>query len=135
MRIKPSAVFMLSDGEFQESKGIRRGGLLVGGGDAYSIVAASKGVIPVHAIAFEDPRSCRNMKRLAEVSGGEYRFITAAGKTQSQLVAEARDLVKQPKSAARLDDQRSLARDFGASPIAATARSAVRSGSARPTTA
>ena len=122
MRIKPSAVFMLSDGEFQESKGVRRGGLLVGGGDAYSIVAASKGVIPVHAIAFEDPRSCRNMKRLAEVSGGEYRFITAAGKTQSQLVAEARDLVKQPKSAARLDDQRSLARDFGASPIAASAK-------------
>lgn len=117
LKMDPSAIFMLSDGEFTEPKSKKRGGLLRAGGDAYSIVQASAGSIPIHAIAFEDPRSCENMKRLAELSGGEYRFVNAAGKTPSQLLADAREMMDQPGTQSRAATQVRLSQQFGSAGI------------------
>jgi hypothetical protein len=122
LKMNPSAVFMLSDGEFTESKTRRRGGILQAGGSAYSIVEATGGSIPIHAIAFEDPRSCRNMKRLSEVSGGEYRFVNSSGKTRAQLLAEAKDLMSQPASKSRNRARNSLCREFGDSQVTASGK-------------
>ncbi|MCA9135947.1 MAG: VWA domain-containing protein [Planctomycetales bacterium] len=122
INMNPSAVFMLSDGEFTESKSKRRAGVLESGGVTHSIVLSARGKVPIHAIAFEDPRSCANMKRLAEISGGEYRYVNSMGKTQTQLIAEARALVMRPMSTARKADQDQLSRQFGSSQISAAAK-------------
>lgn len=75
LRMDPSAVFMLSDGEFDEQKAQKKKTSFVRAGtDTFSIVAASTSATPIHAIAFEDPTSCDNMERLAGMTGGEYRF-------------------------------------------------------------
>ncbi|QDV88212.1 hypothetical protein [Planctomycetes bacterium TBK1r] len=122
LRMKPSAVFMLSDGEFTETKTQKRGSLLNAGGDAYSIVQASGSSIPIHAIAFEDPRSCKNMKRLAELTGGEYRFVNASGRTQAQLIADAKTMVGQPQGKARAGRQRQLSHQFGSHQVSGSAK-------------
>ncbi len=85
LRMKPSAIFMLSDGEFDEQKGQSRSRFLGGDSDTFSIVAAAASKTPIHAIAFEDPQSCDNMKRLAQMTNGEYRF------SESQSESSARD--------------------------------------------
>ena len=75
LRMDPSAVFMLSDGEFDEQKNRKRKTSFVrGNADTFSIVAAATRSTPIHAIAFENPSSCSNMERLAGMTGGEYRF-------------------------------------------------------------
>lgn len=121
VKLKPNAVFMLSDGEFTENNS-KRAGVLKGGGDAISIAKFISGKIPIHAIAFEDPRSCANMKQLAQITGGEYRFVNSAGKTQSELIAEARTLVGREHTNSREMDQSQLARQFGSAQVSANAK-------------
>ena len=75
MRMNPSAIFMLSDGEFNGHKNQKRDQLLGGNSDTFSIVAASPTKPPIHAIALEDLQSRENMNRLAEMTEGEFRFV------------------------------------------------------------
>ncbi len=75
MTMNPSAIFMLSDGQFNGRKNQKMEKLLGGNADAFSIVAAASAQTPIHAIAFEDKSSRENMKRLAEMTRGEYRFV------------------------------------------------------------
>lgn len=75
MRLNPSAIFMLSDGEFNGHKNQKRENLLGGNADAFSIVQAAFSKTPIHSIAFEDRSSRDNMKRLAEMTKGEFRFV------------------------------------------------------------
>ena len=112
LKINPSAIFMLSDGEFSERRK-RKKGLLDSGGTAQSIVEASGKQVPVHAIAFEDPRSCENMKQLAEVSGGEYRFVNWMGQTESQLVADLKRVTSRPMNQWREKEQKELCHAVG----------------------
>ena len=77
LRMNPSAIFMLSDGEFDEQTNRKRHGITGGSTDTFAIVEAAGGSVPINAIAFEDPRSCANMQRLSEMTGGEYRFADA----------------------------------------------------------
>ncbi len=76
MRMDPSAIFMLSDGEFKYKAKVA--GLPA---NALGVVNASRSQAQIHAIAFEDPRSCQNMRQLARVTGGKYRFVGKAGST------------------------------------------------------
>lgn len=92
LRMNPSAIFMLSDGKFNKPKKRRPNDLLESDTDAFAIVASANGAVPIHAIAFEDPRSRDNMKRLADMTQGEYRFIKSA----------AEDLAKERLAAARM---------------------------------
>ncbi|QEF96604.1 hypothetical protein Mal15_06320 [Stieleria maiorica] len=122
LRMNPNAVFMLSDGEFTETKSGKRGTLLKAGGDALSIAQASGTSIPIHAIAFEDPRSCKNMKELAELTGGEYRFVNSSGKTQRELLADARALMAEPKSKSRMRRQGQLSHQIGSIQVSEKAK-------------
>lgn len=74
LKMNPSAIFMLSDGEFNGAKKNLSSNLFLGNRDAFSIVKANLSTSPIHAIAFEDKRSCANMQRLADMTNGSYRF-------------------------------------------------------------
>ncbi|MEM0925436.1 MAG: hypothetical protein AAGJ83_05310, partial [Planctomycetota bacterium] len=65
---------------------------LGGGGGPFEIATSTGGNVPIHAIAFEDPGSCRNMKRMAELTGGDYRFVSA-GESSEEIVAAAESLL------------------------------------------
>lgn len=83
LRMKPSAIFMLSDGKFNGKK--NKGPSLVhGNSDAFSIVEAAAANVPIHAIAFENATSCENMKRLAEMTNGAYKFCNAQDEQGAQ---------------------------------------------------
>ena len=92
LRMNPSAIFMLSDGEFRDPKHTKSS-MFAGMSDAFEIVAGSTTHPPIHAIAFEDRSSCENMKRLSFLTDGQYRFVGA--NSQSELaekwLAEAED--------------------------------------------
>lgn len=90
IKMDPSAIFILSDGEFDEQKQGRKRkqpNVLGGNTDTFSIVEMAKDKMPIHAIAFEDPRSCKNMQKIADMTGGEYHFA------QFQDAAEAGELL------------------------------------------
>ena len=75
LRMRPSAIFMLSDGEFNGYEQQKEQNLLGGNSDAFSIVASDPIKTPIHSIAFEDRSSRKNMKRLAEMTHGDFRFV------------------------------------------------------------
>ena len=86
LRMRPDGVFMLSDGKFNGHENQKKSSLTSGNSDAFSIVAASSHKTPIHAIAFEDRRSCENMQRLAEMSGGGYQFVSI---TKTEIARKA----------------------------------------------
>lgn len=95
MRMNPSAIFMLSDGEFNGKRNQKRQGLLGGNADAFSIVAAASNKTPIHSIAFEDRRSRENMKRLAAMTEGEFRFVPLEdGMDPAESIQKARSAMQ-----------------------------------------
>lgn len=91
MRMNPSAIFMLSDGEFNGHKNQKQDKLFGGNADAFSIVATSSTDTPIHSIAFEDRSSRGNMQRLADMTNGEFRFVPLEdGIDPADLLNEAR---------------------------------------------
>lgn len=78
LSLRPSAVFLLSDGDFngpprdldvlfKRSSEIRE-----------TADNAQQSRVPVHTIAYEDPVGAKNMQELSDRSGGEYRFVDAS---------------------------------------------------------
>ena len=74
--IEPSAIFLLSDGEFNRP-GRRRGSGGVARGVIGAIRRKKSGRIPVHTITYEDRAGERVMDRIAAESGGLSRFVPA----------------------------------------------------------
>lgn len=96
MRMNPSAIFMLSDGEFNGQKKQKQENLLGGNADAFSVVAAASTKTPIHSIAFEDRRSRENMRRLAELTEGDFRFVPLQdGIDPAVSIQEARSAMQQ----------------------------------------
>lgn len=90
LRMRPSAIFMLSDGEFDTPAKSKKS-LLGNNVDAFSVIAAATEQTPVHAIAFEDERSRANMKRIASMTNGTYRFTKFDTEEDAQvMLAHAR---------------------------------------------
>ncbi len=121
LRMKPSAVFMLSDGEFDDQKDSHKptSNLLGGNSDTFSVVAAEKSETPIHAIAFEDPQSCKNMKRLAEMSGGEYRFAEFRSSNMAkESLAFARQALRRGETATAQILMRELVVTYGQNRVA-----------------
>ncbi|WP_158222809.1 vWA domain-containing protein [Rhodopirellula sp. MGV] len=102
--LDPSAIFFLSDGEFQNAT------------SAMNIVQNSGRRIPIHTIAFEDRRSCRNMLQVAEATGGSYRFIDSVRRTETELDEDVASLLQTPLTPARQESLQELAYAY-ASPI------------------
>lgn len=106
LKQRPSAIFMLSDGEFNRGRRGRGNTPWGDEGDAYSIVERFGDVTPIHSIAFEDPQSCANMERLATLSGGDYRFVPAENSAVEQLATELKTFLASPleeQTPAKLD--------------------------------
>ena len=88
LNLTPSAVFFLSDGKFNTPKpvGFFGGEAL----DAKTVVERTNpGNIPVHAIAFEDPSSRKNMNEISKMTGGDFRYVHRSGRTTGAKVASA----------------------------------------------
>ena len=69
-KMKPDAIFMLSDGEFRDERD----------GDPLSIDITKRQMqektpIRINSIALEDNSSKANMEELSDVSGGQFRFV------------------------------------------------------------
>ncbi len=76
LRMKPSAVFLLSDGEFNGQEVNLHD--LPGNPPVEQIVANSQRQhTPIHTIALEDKRNRKRLRRLAQASGGTHRFVTS----------------------------------------------------------
>jgi hypothetical protein len=74
--MKPSAVFLLSDGEFNgQNMNLQD---LPGNPPVEQIVANSRRLhVPIHTIALEDKRNRKRLRRLALATGGTHRFVTS----------------------------------------------------------
>lgn len=75
LSIAPDAIFLLSDGDFNSVSG-RRSPLFAGTPEAEELVQQiHRGYTPIHTFAYEDPESKRRMETLAQITGGEYKYI------------------------------------------------------------
>lgn len=91
LRMNPSAIFMLSDGQFNGQSAQKHTKLTGANSTACGIVAAAGSKVPIHSIAFEDWRSQANMQQLAQMTGGEFRFVPLKdGVDPAKVVQEAR---------------------------------------------
>jgi hypothetical protein len=76
LAIAPDAIFMLSDGEFNGRGGSKRSKLFSGDPKAEELVQRmNHAQTPIHTFAYEDPASKQRMFNLAEITGGEYKYI------------------------------------------------------------
>jgi hypothetical protein len=80
LNMHASALFLLSDGIFDVPEATVLDVIRRNNGDQ----------TPIHAIAYEDERSCRTMQRIAGLTGGEYRFVPAPSPEAIELSARSR---------------------------------------------
>ncbi|MCO8122015.1 hypothetical protein NHH03_09725 [Stieleria sp. TO1_6] len=90
LRMNPSAIFMLSDGKFSDDKKRSKSMPFATAGDTFDVVNSVVSTSPIHTIAYEDPESCQNMQRLANLTSGDYRFIQQKPVSEQELVAMAK---------------------------------------------
>lgn len=78
LALRPSALFLLSDGQFNLDKS--RSGPRLRHGDTTPAELVGKLApkkVPIHTFAFESQGAVATMQELADKTGGEYRFIAA----------------------------------------------------------
>lgn len=76
LSIAPDAVFFLSDGDFNRVSGREKHRLFAGDPETEQLVKRiNRTDTPIHTFAYEDPRSKRRMEDIAQLSGGDYRYI------------------------------------------------------------
>jgi hypothetical protein len=88
LQMMPSAIFLLSDGQFNKPKHSPHFGSP--GPDAIDIVhSTADGRTPINAIAFENPASAPAMAEIAAATGGDHRYVpppeAAPGRRRSTL--------------------------------------------------
>ncbi|MAI71970.1 MAG: hypothetical protein CMM01_13795 [Rhodopirellula sp.] len=89
--MQPDAIFLLSDGQFNSpnAPSLETGWLLPNG--ERSQLSVSDGIatymssIPIHCISFENPFTKGSMEKIAELSGGSFRYV----KTKSHLPVDS----------------------------------------------
>jgi hypothetical protein len=90
LSIAPDAIFLLSDGDFNSVSG-RKSPLFAGTPEAEQLVQQiHRGYTPIHTFAYEDPDSKRRMEALAEITGGEYKYIPPNEQERSKPVQPRR---------------------------------------------
>jgi hypothetical protein len=78
--LQPSAIFLLSDGEFDGFTPGGRGTMFDADPLVRNLIGTKRqGQVPIHSFAFEADASKANMKALAELTGGQYRYIAPGG--------------------------------------------------------
>ena len=77
--IAPDAIFFLSDGDFNRVSGNKKHRLFADDPEAEQLVQRiNRTYTPIHTFAYEDPDSKRRMENLAQLSGGDYKYIPPA---------------------------------------------------------
>ncbi|MEM8679195.1 MAG: hypothetical protein AAGF97_07585 [Planctomycetota bacterium] len=106
LQMRPSALFLLSDGEFNGHSGKRRCRGLIGNPTIQDVVFSQPGApVPIHAIAYEDQINRATMEQLAALTGGEFRFVSSGRKPTNVVQRRATFLLQ---SVQRLEDQGNL---------------------------
>ena len=77
LSMRPSALFLLSDGEFNGEQQRLNAGLLKGNPSVSQVIESQNRGTPIHTIAYEDKSSCKQMEQIARSTGGEYQFVPA----------------------------------------------------------
>lgn len=71
-----SALFLLSDGEFNGQQSNINSDLLNGNPSVFDVVRLhNRSRTPIHTIAYEDKANCKLMEQVAKSTGGAYRFV------------------------------------------------------------
>ena len=105
--MQPSALFLLSDGEFNGHSGGRRCKGLLGNPTIQDVVfRESEQQVPIHAIAYEDQINRATMEQLAALTGGEFRFISSGTRPPQVVQRRATFLLN---SVQRIESQGNLA--------------------------
>lgn len=71
LQLSPSAIFLLSDGEFKQGPPERKLGYTTLSG----VHRANREHVPIHTLAFEDPANAAVLRGMAKASGGSYRYV------------------------------------------------------------
>ena len=76
LALRPSAIFFLSDGEFNQPK--RSKFFADETGEAEDVIRAGEPTaVPIHTVAFEDPVCEARMNGIAALTNGQHRFVPA----------------------------------------------------------
>lgn len=74
--MRPSALFLLSDGEFNGQQSRLNAGILNGNPSVSDVIDRhNRGSTPIHTIAYEDKACSKAMEQIARSTGGEYKFV------------------------------------------------------------
>lgn len=74
LKLKPSAIFLLSDGEFKSGPRTKR----LGGATLRLTGHLNESRVPIHTIAYEDAVNRRVLRAMARTSGGSYQYVPPA---------------------------------------------------------
>lgn len=134
LSMRPSALFLLSDGEFNGQQKALNAGLLKGNPSVSEVIEThNRGRTPIHAIAYEDKASCLAMEQIARSTGGDFQFIPPfssaettksiylADKRASYLLSRAKLFESRGRWKQALAMYRRIERDYPASEAAQTA--------------
>ncbi|MEL7336016.1 MAG: hypothetical protein AAFN70_07425, partial [Planctomycetota bacterium] len=78
-KLKPDAVFLLSDGDFNN-------GSMDGPMNVMNIVRRYMGGVPIHTIAYENQACLTNMKQIGKLTGGTVTFVSANERLKPQMI-------------------------------------------------
>lgn len=74
--MQPSAVFLLSDGQFNGQKHRNNANILHGNPSVETIVDEhNRTRTPINTISYEEPQTRQRMEALATRTGGEHRYV------------------------------------------------------------
>jgi hypothetical protein len=129
LSMRPSALFLLSDGEFNGEQNRLNAGLLNGNPSVFEVIERhNRAQTPIHTIAYEDKSSCKAMEQISQSTGGEYQFIpphTAADELPTRranyLLSLAKGLESRGRWKQALAIYRRIERDYPASDAAKAA--------------
>lgn len=129
LSMRPSALFLLSDGEFNGEQQRLNAGLLNGNPSVFSVIDRHNiARTPIHTIAYEDKSSCKAMEQISQSTGGKYQFIpphTIAdelpSKRASYLLGRAKALESRGLWKQALAIYRRIERDYSSTDAAKTA--------------
>ncbi|MEE8452566.1 MAG: VWA domain-containing protein [Thermoguttaceae bacterium] len=111
MRLKPSAVFMLSDGDFAGFSNNNADDVLGADSQVGELVGRdNRNPAPIHSFAYEDPQARKNMQALASLTGGRFRYI------EPKPAGEQAPAGAKPKPAALPQQPPALAQQLRPSP-------------------
>lgn len=110
-KLKPDAIFLLSDGEFNGQ--LTNGHQIPGNPSVERIIRKQRRKIPIHTFAFEDLINRRRLREIAVATGGSHKYIGSHSQEQLLLADLYSSAPKDHRYAVQslIDDPRQISRD------------------------